>query len=279
MAAIVLDQPWTGETFTPPTPTDIATVEAAIVARLRQQITSVEVAHFPDRPEAYRLTNRVGAALVRYEGGEYGPLIDAGAIVQERTFRFAAIIMMRDLGWGMGSAADGPTPGAYAVLEAVRIALTGYSIPGCTRIYPLRENFVGRDRQGGVWTYRLLFALRGVAVEASSAANYPPLLQATAFDRSGVTNAVSAAAPFTFNAANQIQLPNINVIQALVTDSAGDATYAAGTDYLLDAPGGLITRLATGAIAAGATVSISYTYGEAVVAVANGGAAPTAPSN
>lgn len=279
MAAIVLDQPWTGETFTPPTPTDIATVEAAIVARLRQQITSVEVAHFPDRPEAYRLTNRIGAALVRYEGGEYGPLIDTAAIVQERTFRFAAIIMMRDLGWGMGSAADGPTPGAYAILEAVRIALTGYSIPGCTRIYPLRESFVGRDRQGGVWTYRLLFALRGVAVEASSVTNYPPLLQATAFDRGGVTNVVSAAAPFTFNAANQIQLPNINVIQALVTDSAGDATYAAGTDYLLTAPGGLITRLTTGAIAAGATVSISYTYGEAVVAVANGGAAPTAPSN
>ncbi len=279
MAATVLDRPWTGESFAPPTPTDIATVEAAIVARLRAQIASVEVAHFPDRPEAYRLTSRVGAALVRYEGGEYGPLIDTAAIVQERTLKFAVIVMVRDLGWGLGSIADGPTPGAYAILEAARLALTGYSIPGFTRIYPLRENFVGRDRQGGVWTYRIVFALRGVAVEAAPAMNYPLLVQATALDRGGLTNVSRGAALFTFNAANQIQLPNINVTQAVVTDPAGTNTYAAGVDYILDPANGLITATTTGAIAAGATVSISYTYAEAVIALSSGGAAPTAPTN
>ncbi len=55
MAAIVLDQPWTGATFTPPTPTDITAVEASIVARLRAQITSVEVAN------AARTIRRIGA--------------------------------------------------------------------------------------------------------------------------------------------------------------------------------------------------------------------------
>lgn len=279
MAAIVLDQPWAGETFTPPTPADIAAVEAWIVARLRAQITSVEVAHFPDRPEAYRLTNRAGAALVRYEGGEYGPLIDAAAIVQERTFKFAVTVMVRDLGWGMGSAPDGATPGAYALLEAIRIALTGYAIPGCTRLYPLRESFVGRDRQGGVWTYRMLFATRGVAVEASSAVNFPLLAQATAFERGGVTNVNRGAALYTFNAANQIQLPNINVTQASITDSSGETAYAAGADYLLDTAAGSITRIATGAIAPAATVSIAYAYAEAVLAVAGGGSSPTAPTN
>jgi hypothetical protein len=279
MAAIILDQPWDGAAFTPPTPTDIAAVEASIVARLRAQIASVEVAHFPDRPEAYRLTSRVGAALVRYEGGEYGPLIDAAAIVQERTFKFAVTVMVRDLGWGMGSAPDGATPGAYALLEAIRVALTGYAVPGCTRLYPLRESFVGRDRQGGVWTYRILFATRAMAVEAASAVNFPLLAQASAFDHGGVTNVNRGAALYAFNAANQIQLPNINVTQATITDSSGAIAYAAGADYTLDSATGMITRVATGAIAPGAAVSIAYSYAEAVLAVAGGGSAPTAPSN
>ena len=279
MAAIILDQPWTGATFTPPTPTDITAVEASIVARLRAQISSVEVAHFPDRPEAYRLTSRAGAALVRYEGGEYGPLIDATAIVQERTFKFAVMVMVRDLGWGMGVAPDGATPGAYALLEAIRIALTGYAIPGCTRLYPLRESFAGRDRQGGVWTYRMLFATRGMAVEAAPAVNYPLLAQAAAFDRGGVTNVNRGAALYTFNAANQIQLPNINVTQAAITDPSGETVYADGADYVLDSATGVITCAATGAIAPGATVSIAYSYAEAVLAVAGGGSVPTAPSN
>ena len=63
----MLDAPWAGAIFAPPTPTDIATIEAAIVTQLRAQISSIEIAHYPAEPETWRLTHRVGAALVIYQ--------------------------------------------------------------------------------------------------------------------------------------------------------------------------------------------------------------------
>ena len=49
MAGPLLDSPWGGTTFSPPTALDIATVEAAIVAQLQAAVgNTVEVTHFPD---------------------------------------------------------------------------------------------------------------------------------------------------------------------------------------------------------------------------------------
>ena len=110
MGAVVLDSPWLGQTFTPPTPLDIETIEKAVVNRLNAEISGIEIAHFPDQPEAYRMTHRIGAALVRYEGAEYGKLIDSAAIVQERRLKFEVTVMMRDLGWNFGGEASGGTP-------------------------------------------------------------------------------------------------------------------------------------------------------------------------
>jgi hypothetical protein len=135
--AVMLDTPWAGVTFTPPTPLDIATIEAAIVSQLSDQINAIEVTHYPDRPESYRLTHRVGAALVRFEGAAYGELIDTAAVVQKRTISFTIRLMVRELGWSFGGDAAGPSPGAYALLEAMRNALTGFQIGGCSKIYPV----------------------------------------------------------------------------------------------------------------------------------------------
>ena len=173
----MLDVPWNGVVFTPPTAIDIATIEDAIVNRLSSQINSIEIAHYPDRPETWRLTHRVGAALVRYDGARYGELLDTAAIIQERKLEFEIAIMMRDLGWAVGGDPSGPSPGAYAIIEGIRTALTGYRIPGCRQMYPVREKFVKRDKQGGVWTYASTFALSTVAVEASQAQRFPALRQ------------------------------------------------------------------------------------------------------
>src|SRR5271170_7398248 len=112
MGAVVLDRPWLGETYSPPTSLDIETIETTIVSRLSAQLSGIEIAHFPDQPEAYRMTHRIGAALVRYEGAEYGKLIDSAAIVQERTLKFEVTLMMRDLGWSVGGPPGGGDPGA-----------------------------------------------------------------------------------------------------------------------------------------------------------------------
>ena len=146
---VMLDGPWNGVTFSPPTAIDIATIEDAIVTQLRSQISLIEIAHYPDSPETWRLTHRLGAALVMYKGAQYGELLDTAAVIQERKLEFEIAVMMRDLGWAVGGDASGPSPGAYAIIESIRAALTRYQIAGCRKMYPVREKFVKRDKQGG----------------------------------------------------------------------------------------------------------------------------------
>lgn len=269
----MLDAPWTGAAFAPPTAIDIATVEAAIVAQLQSAVGGIEIAHYPSRPESYRMTHRVGAALVMYKGAQYGEQLDTAAIIQERRLAFEVTVMMRDLGWSYGGAAGGPDPGAYAILESIRAALTGFRVPGCRKMRPVRERFIKRDRQGGVWIYAIGFELSTVAVEASPADNFPLFIKGIAQEEGGQTAITVGAAQFTFNANGQIQLPHTNVFAATVT-AAGGAQLAEGTDYSLDGVNGIVTALAGGAAAAGETVSIAYSYAENVVAVA-GQSAPS----
>jgi hypothetical protein len=263
----VLDAPWSGASFAPPTAIDIATVEAAIVAQLQSALSGIEIAHYPDRPESYRMTHRVGAALVMYKGAQYGAQLDTAAIVQERRLEFEVTVMMRDLGWSYGGAGDGPSPGAYAILESIRAALTGFRVPGCRKMYPVRERFVERDRQGGVWIYAIAFGLATVAVEPSSNASFPLFVKGIAQEEGGETTVTLGAAQFTFDANGQVQLPNPNVFAVTVT-AAGGAQLAPGTDYSVDGVNGIITALAGGATGAGQTVSIAYSFAERVVAEA-----------
>jgi len=69
---VTLDSAWAGQLFAPPTPLDIATIESAIAAQLRAQVQAIEIAQFPDKAAAYRLTHRIGAALVAWRGARNG---------------------------------------------------------------------------------------------------------------------------------------------------------------------------------------------------------------
>ncbi len=273
---VMLDGPWAGQAFAPPTPLDIATIENAIIVQLKSQVSAIEIAHYPDRPESWRLTHRIGAALVQYKGAEYGPRLDSAAVVQERKLQFEVTLVMRDLGWSVGGEAGGTSPGAYAMIEAVRAALTGFIVPGCRKMYPVKERFVERDRQGGVWTYALAFALTTLAIEAPPPAlgNFPPFVKGIALDEAGETTAVVAAAPFTFNSSGVIALGHGNVSSVTVTTTGG-ATLVAGVDYALDPVAGTITALAGGAASPGETVQVAFSYSDEVIASAG----ETAPTN
>ena len=172
--ASMLDSPWVGQNFSPPTALDIATIEGAIVSQLQSYFTAalgpqmIEVIHFPDKPESYEMRHRIGVAMVIYMGSVFGPIIDTGHVVQERTMEFAVGLRIRDLGWSYGGPPSGPSPGAYQIIEAVRLALLGYQPNrGCTPIKAMRERFLERDRQGGVWVYESTFSTRTVAVETT----------------------------------------------------------------------------------------------------------------
>ena len=276
---VTLDSPWAGEVFTPPTPLDIATLESAIAAQLRSQVTAIEVVQFPDKPAAYRLTHRIGAALVAWRGSTFGASIDTDAVVQTRRLEFEVSLLVRDLGWAFGADASGASPGAYALIEAVRAALTGLRLPGCRKMFPLREQFVGRDAQGGAWTWSSLYALDTIAMETSSVPNFPIFVRGVALEHGGETSFEVAAAAWTFNTQDMIQLPVGNITGMAITPAGGGNAYIAGTDYTLDAINGIVARAAAGAIASGATVDIAYSYADSVIAVAGGSSSPTAPSN
>jgi hypothetical protein len=262
---VMLDSAWNGVVFTPPTAIDIATIEDAIVSQLQSQINTIEIAHYPDRPETWRLTHRVGAALVMYKGAQYGELLDTSAIIQERKLEFEISVMMRDLGWAVGGDASGPSPGAYAIIEGIRTALTGYEVPGCRKMYPVREKFVKRDKQGGVWTYSATFALSTVAVEASQPEDFPLFIKGIALEEGGQTSVTLGAAAYTFNSNLQVQLPQGNVFAVSIT-APGGAALILGTDYSIDRADGIVTAIPGGAISAGETVQIAYSYAEVAIA-------------
>ncbi|MGH8013345.1 MAG: Gp37 family protein [Candidatus Binataceae bacterium] len=277
--AIMLDSPWAGTSYSPATPVDIATLENAIISQLASQISAIEVAHFPDKPDVYRMTHRVGAALVRYQGATYGGIYDTAAVVQERKVEFEVSILMRDLGWNTGGAEGGPSPGAYAMLERVRAALTGFQIPGCTKMKAVQERFVERDKQGGVWIYSISFAFSTLAIEASNTVTYPLFTKGIVQEQAGVTTITLAPTAYTFDTGGTIQLPNRNVFALVVSNPNGDANYVAGVDYTVDGVNGIISAISGGAIVAQAAAIVAYSYAETVISIAGGQATPTAPSN
>jgi hypothetical protein len=262
--AVVLDTPWAGQAFTPPTPLDIATIESAIVAQLQAAISVVEIVHFPDRPEAYRLTHRIGAALVSFRGSSYGELIDSAVVAQARTLEFEVRLMARDLGWAYGAMSTGINPGAYALLEAIRIALTGFQIPGCRKMYPLKERFVERDAQGGVWIYAIGFAVETLAIEVTPPVAFPLFVNGIAQDAAGDVVAAVGAFQQSFNTQGTLQLPYGNITNVSVTDGSG-RLYILGIDYSVDSAIGLLSLVPGGALASGTSVTVACGYDPSVV--------------
>ncbi len=66
----------------------------------------------------------------------------------------------------------------------------------------------------------------------------------------------------TFDSNDQAQLSHGAVFSVVVKSSDGTVTYTEGTDYTVDSLNGIITRLSSGAIAAGATVLVDYNYAD-----------------
>jgi len=271
---VVLDTPWIGQQFSPPTAIDIAAIETAIVERLRAMVTSIEIVHFPDNPRNYRLTHRIGAALIVYRGSNYGKVADTASIIQERTMEFDVTVLVRDLGWSVGGSPGATSPGAYAILEAIRAALTGYQVPGARKIFMTRDKFVERDADGGVWVYLLSIALTTMALELSTTDDFPLFIKGVALETGGESTVTVGATEFTFNSQDQIQLPNDNII-AVTVSTLGGSALVPGTDFALDPVNGIVTRLSSGGIAGNATVNIAWSYADAVVA-SEGESAPFA---
>lgn len=141
-------------------PTSIIALEAAIVARLTAKMQAgLAVQGFPDEGDAYRLVNQVGAALVGYRGARYTDPEDAGEVVQERDLWFDIHLLFRQLNGHEGS---------YVHLEAARLALVGFKVPGFRKMVLRREAFVAH--KAGVWAFALTVSAVTVSAEPDEAA-------------------------------------------------------------------------------------------------------------
>jgi hypothetical protein len=131
----------------------------------------------------------------------------------------------------------------------------------------VREKFVERDPDGGVWMYLLTIALSTMAIEPSTTDDFPLFIKGVATDTAGESTVTISATQFTFNSQDQIQLPNLNIL-TLAVSILGGSVFVPGTDFSLDPINGIVTRITSGGIAAGATVNIAWSYADAVVASA-----------
>lgn len=132
----------------------ILEIEREIIARLKEKIQNVAIEAFPEKPAEFRLIHPKGALLVHYAGSDFLEPKTTDIVYQERRVQFAVTVVMRHLR---------THEGAYAYLDAVRIALAGFQLPGCTKMYPVKEEFIGEEN--GIWQYGIAFVIKMPALE------------------------------------------------------------------------------------------------------------------
>jgi len=154
-------------------------LEDALLARLKEELPGYEVKSYPDNPSDYVLTHPRGAVLVRFAGGKYGPTEDIGAMVQPRRTDWEITVVARHL------RAHG---GLYVLLDVLRIGLTGYQVPGCSKAFLLKEDFV--SEVNGIWQYAVWLAVPTVNVERAEDEDLPVLKRLTLIDNFGETEEI-----------------------------------------------------------------------------------------
>ena len=106
-------------------------LEDALVDRLKAVITGVTaIEAYPDKPDGYRMRG-TSAVLVAYGGSSYDDPDSMGVVTQKRHLEFDVTVKTRHM-----------RRGSNDVLDAVRAALTGYQMTGCTKLYPVKDRFV-----------------------------------------------------------------------------------------------------------------------------------------
>jgi len=276
---------WTGTTYSPAVAHDLNTIEQAVVAQLAANMpTGVIVEAYPNDPTKYRKRGAAGVVLVRFESDAYGRPVSTGQITQEDTQHWEICVLARNLGWKYGGEPDPLGPGlplqnigAYALLDLVRAAMLGFRPVGFKKAFALGRSF--HTYEEGWWFYIARFAMPTAVVENWSPLNTPLFVQGTFMETGAITTLAVPTAEYTFNGSNQIALGQPNVSAITVSNISTGAVYMAGVDYSVSTVSGVITALTGGAITAGQTVNVAFSYSEIVTAIQSGGSTPTAPTN
>lgn len=134
--------------------------------KLRQDLPDIEVDLFPDNPSSYRFIHPKGAVLIGYTGSDYDSTEDTQAIVQTRKLTFSLTVI------GRGVHHDA---GAVALLDRVRLAITGFHPKHCNKIHLVNEKYLHQD--AGAWQYELKIKTETQSVQVIQADSRPKVVQ------------------------------------------------------------------------------------------------------
>jgi len=123
-------------------------IENQIIERINSKINDLHIQGFPEKPSEFRLTHPKGAILVHYQGGNYSESKSLGYMVQDKKLEFSVTVVTKNLRSHEGS---------YFYLDKVRQILTGYRPDNCSKMQPIKEDFLSEDN--GIWQYSINFSL------------------------------------------------------------------------------------------------------------------------
>lgn len=129
-------------------------METEIIERIKSKINDLHIEGFPDKPSEFKLTHQTGAILVHYQGGSYSDSKSVGCIYQDKKLVFSITVVTRNLRSYKGS---------YFYLDKVRQILTGFRPLGCSKMQPVKEDFISENN--GIWQYAINFSLTTPTIE------------------------------------------------------------------------------------------------------------------
>jgi hypothetical protein len=92
---------------------------------------------------------------VSYKGSKFGKTISTDGTAQEWTLTFEVVTFSRNLRTHVG---------AYAVMDEIRRAVSGWWAPGAiNNAYPTKEGFVGEE--DGVWSFATYIEVPSISVQ------------------------------------------------------------------------------------------------------------------
>ena len=135
-------------------PSFIENIENGMIEALKAGVSgSVKVEPFPADPDTYDFVNLDAAALVHYSGSNYKPMQGQAQTRQERRFKFAVVLLVRNLR-GAGGSYDG--------LEDIRLAIQGNVFAGAGPAEIISDAL--EQEEAGVWRWRIVFGLDAPAI-------------------------------------------------------------------------------------------------------------------
>jgi len=272
---------WAGREISPPAGEDVGTIQSAIAAQLAGFFSAAGIAIpvyvFPDFDlDTWWKSAAIAFVLISYHGSRFGKPMSTDAMVQERVVSFDVHVEARQTAWALTGAGS-----VYALIDAVEAALGGFRAPGCRNASFVEEQFGEQDPTGRVWLYDMRLEVPTLKLKQEPTYALANLVKAQAYV------AASAAAKgrpvqsgtFTF-ADGTLTLPGPTpLVVGAITSADGRRIFQEFADWIADGTTGVVTAVATGAIAQNATVQIAFAPADVVTVVSTGGSAPTNPTN